>query len=341
MNDNMTFDEILRELCTADGVSGDEKNIACTCAAMLETYGSVRIDRSGNVICEVGKHSPEKKTLMLNAHIDEIGMIVTYITDDGFLRVSKCGGIDERVLPASKVTIYGKEKLNGIITSVPPHLQSDSSKAASLDDLYIDTGLSGERAKELISLGDRVLIENEPLKMGSLVTSKALDDRACVLTILMALDMLKGRETAYNITVLLSSGEEVGSRGAVTGAYTSDADLALILDVTFGRVHGESEEEYCAIGGGAAIGISPVLSRKLSDALTETAKSEGLPYQLEVMSGRTGTDADAVTVTKGGIPACTVSVPIKYMHTPVEAVLPGDIENTAALVAAFCEKGAV
>ena len=220
-------------------------------------------------------------------------------------------------------------------------MQSDSSKAASLDDLYIDTGLSGERAKELISLGDRVLIENEPLKMGSLVTSKALDDRACVLTILMALDMLKGRETAYNITVLLSSGEEVGSRGAVTGAYTSDADLALILDVTFGRVHGESEEEYCAIGGGAAIGISPVLSRKLSDALTETAKSEGLPYQLEVMSGRTGTDADAVTVTKGGIPACTVSVPIKYMHTPVEAVLPGDIENTAALVAAFCEKGAV
>lgn len=342
MEENMTWDEILYELITADGVPGNEKNIACTCAAMLETYGDTEIDCNGNVLCSVGEQRPGRKTLLLNAHIDEIGMIVTHITDDGFLKVAKCGGIDERVLPAARVTVLGRERLGGVVTSVPPHLQSDSSKAAKLTDLYIDTGLSGKRAKELISLGDRVLIENEPLEMGGLVTSKALDDRACVLTIIKALDMLADKEndTAYNIKVLLSTCEEVGERGAKTGAFGSGADLAIILDVTFGRVHGESEEEYCTIGKGAAIGISPVLSRRLTDALVDTAKKAGLPYQMEVMSGRTGTDADVIAVSESGIPACTVSVPIKYMHTPVEAVNMSDIEDTAALIAAFCEGGA-
>ena len=342
--DKDRFFERLKKLCTADGVSGSEEHVGDICAELFSEYGEVSRDSSGNVFCTIKTGESDgdsRKTLLLNAHIDEIGMIVTYITDDGFLRVSKCGGVDVRVLPASKVTIYGKEKLFGIVTSVPPHLQSDNSKAVKLDDLYIDTGLSGERAKQLISQGDRVLIENEPVQMGSLITSKALDDRCCVLTILTALDMLKGKKSAYNIKVLLSSCEEVGSRGAKTGAFVSDADLALVLDVTFGRVHGESDDEYFTVGGGAAIGISPVLSRRLSDALTDISKAEGLPYQLEVMGGRTGTDADAVTVAKGGISTCTVSVPLKYMHTPVEAVDPADIENTAALIAAFCEKGAV
>ena len=335
----MTWDEVLLELCRADGVPGNEKNIACTCAAFLETYGSAEIDRNGSVLCTIGEPDPAKKTVLLNAHIDEVGMIVTHITDDGFLKVAKCGGVDVRVLPASKVTILGRERLHGIVTSVPPHLQSDSSKAAKLDDLYIDTGLTGERAKELISLGDRVLIENEPLSMGGLVTCKALDDRACVLAVLMALDSLAGKETAFNIRVLFSAGEEVGSRGAKTGAFGSGADLALVLDVTFGRVHGESDEEYCTIGGGAAIGVSPVLSRRLTDKLIKTAKAAELPYQLEVMSGRTGTDADVIAVSESGIPTCTVSIPIKYMHTPVEAVKISDIENTAALIAEFCERG--
>ena len=114
---------------------------------------------------------------------------------------------------------------------------------------------------------------------------------------------------------------------------------ALVLDVSFGRVHGESEGDVGEIGKGAMIGISPVLSRRLTDCVTETAGAEGLPYQIEAMGGRTGTDADAITVTKGGVPTCTVSIPIKYMHTPVEAVKLSDVEDTAALVAAFCERG--
>ena len=120
--------------------------------------------------------------------------------------MSKCGGIDQRVLPASQVTIYGKEKLRGVITSVPPHLQKEHNKVAPIDELYIDTGLPGEKAKELISLGDRVLIENEPAEMGGFVTSKALDDRICVLAVLMALDKLAEKQSQYNIKVLFSAG---------------------------------------------------------------------------------------------------------------------------------------
>lgn len=331
--------DILAGLCGAYGVSGEENEIGALCARLLGKYGSVTTDCLGNVICEVGRQDPSKKTLLLNAHIDEIGMIVNHITDYGFLRVSKCGGIDERVLPAAQVTVYGKQKLYGIITSVPPHLQSESTKAVSLEDLYVDIGMSGERAKELISIGDRVLIEASLSQLGELYTSKALDDRCCAAAVLYALEQLDGKQSAYNIKVLFSVQEEVGARGAKTGAFQTDADLALILDVSFGCVHGESEEEVGIIGNGAMIGVSPVLNRKLSDALINVAKTEDLPYQLEVMGGKTGTDADAVSVSRNGIAACTVSIPIRYMHTPVETVRFEDIENTARLIASFCERG--
>lgn len=329
----------LSELCAAFGAAGAEDEISAISAQMLGKYGSVTTDCMGNVICQAGDHDPSKKTLLLVAHIDEIGMIVNYITDDGFLRVSKCGGIDVRVLPAAQVTVYGKKKLYGVVTSVPPHLQSDSSKAAALEDLYIDIGMSGERARELVSLGDRVLIEAPLAKLGELYTSKALDDRVCAAAVLYALEKLCGKNSAYNIKVLFSVQEETGSRGAKTGAFSIDADLALILDVSFGKVHGESEEEVGIIGKGAMIGISPVLNRRLSNALIDTAKAEKLCYQLEVMGGKTGTDADVVSISRSGVAACTVSIPIKYMHTPVEAVKYEDIENTAELIAAFCERG--
>jgi endoglucanase len=237
------------------------------------------------------------------------------------------------------VTVYGKKKLYGVFTSVPPHLQTENGKAAKLSDLYVDIGLSGERAKEFVSLGDRVLIENSLADMGGLVTSKAIDDRSCVAAILYALHLLKDKSCAYNISVLFSSKEEVGSQGAKTAAYRCKADLALAVDVSFGRAHGESEEETGEIGKGAMIGISPTLTRRLSNALVETAKAEKLPYQLEVMGGKTGTNADVISVSAGGTACCTVSIPIRYMHTPVEAVSLADIENTAKLIAAFCERG--
>lgn len=339
--DNFDIKKLLSRLCMTAGCSGAENNISELCGDMLKEYGRVSIDCMGNVICEVGEYDTQKKTLLLNAHIDQIGMIVSYITDDGFLRVSKCGGIDERVLPASLVTVYGKHSHTGVITIVPPHLQSERAKTVSIDELYVDLGMSAQEVKDEISLGDKVLFryENGLKDMGGLVTSAALDDRACAAAIFYALYMLKGKSSAYDLKVLFSVQEEVSGRGAKVGAFDSGADLALVLDVSFGRVHGETSDHVGEIGKGAMIGISPVLDRELSYALINTAKNADIPFQYEVMSGGTGTDADEIAVTQGGIPTCTVSLPLRYMHTPVEAVSLEDIKNTAALISAFCEKG--
>ncbi len=332
------LESVLSDLASVSGVSGDESDAAALCAQYLSRYGSVSTDAFNNVICTVGEYDEGKKTLLIDAHLDEIGMKVTYITDDGFLKAYGIG-IDARVLPASTVTVYARQRLKGVVTSVPPHLKRERERATDIDDLYIDVGLSGQSAKELVSLGDTVLIENRLERMGELVTSKALDDRCCCAAVIYALELLKEHESRYNIKVLFSSKEETGSQGARTAAYSLDADLALAVDVSFAKVHGEDEEGRGELGKGAMIGIAPTLSRQLSDALIEAAQVSDLPYQIEVMSGKTGTNADALAVAKGGVPVCTVSIPIRYMHTPVEAAAMSDIENTAKLIAELCERG--
>lgn len=329
--------EVLSELCQYSGVSGDECSIANAAKAMLEPYGETAVDPAlGNVVCRVGQFDENKKTVLLEAHMDEIGMIVTYITDDGFLKVSACGGIDNRVLLAQQVTVYGKEKLTGIITSTPPHLEKDSSGVPNIGDIYIDIGLSGERAKELVSLGDRVLIENVPQMLkNNRVTAKAIDNRSSMAAVMLVLEILMNAVTKYNLIVMFSSQEEVGERGAKVGGYASKADKAIVVDVSFAKTHYDNDEGCGVMGKGAMIGIAPSLSRKMSDEFIALAEKMNIPYQIEVMNGTTGTDADAIGISGYGKETVTVSIPEKHMHTPVEVVDLSDIENTARLIAAY------
>ena len=329
--------EVLSRLCAADGVSGAENNACKAAAELLSGYAEVKIDSFGNVYGVLGEFSDKKQTLLLEAHIDEIGFIVNYITDDGFLKISGCGGIDERVLAAQQVTVLGKQRISGVLTSIPPHL-SKGGEPGGIEDVFVDIGMSRENAEKTVSLGDRVLIENELTELeGSLVTSKALDDRSGVAALLLALDKLKGKETAYNICVLFAAQEETGERGAKTGAFTLSPDLAIAVDVSFGKTHFESEERCGEMGGGAMIGFAPSLCRELSQKLVDTAESCKIPYQLEIMSGKTGTDADRISISKGGVKTVTVSIPLKYMHTPVEVVNLDDIEFTAELIVEFAQ----
>ena len=329
--------KVLTGLCKASGVSGSEKNACEAAAGFLREYADVSIDSFGNVIGTVGKHDENKKTLLLEAHIDEIGYIVTYITDDGFLKISNCGGTDDRVLTAQQVTVLGRQKLYGVVTSIPPHLQKDGEENNS-DSFYVDIGLTKEEAEQIVSLGDRVLVENElEIMQGHTVTSKALDDRCGVAAILLALDKLKDKQTAYNICVLFASQEETGERGAATGSYKLDADLAVAVDVTFAHSHSDSSDGFGVLGKGAMIGVAPSLSRELSDAFIKTAQQSGIPYQIEVMNGKTGTDADRISISKSGVRTVTLSVPLRYMHTPVEVIDLRDIDNTASLIAEFAQ----
>ena len=331
--------EILKALCGADGVSGDEYE-ACEAAAKLlkEFTNDVKTDRSGCVTAFIGSKDDSRPVLMLEAHIDEIGFIVTYIDDKGFLKVGSCGGTDRRLYPAQTVTVHsGGRRLKGVVCTLPPHVHADTDKALRTEDISIDTGFtSREEAEKYISPGDRITID-APFEMlsGTRCTSKALDDRAGAAAVIHALGLIKDKPSMFNIEVLFASQEEGGSRGAKPAAYRSAASLAIATDVSFAYTPDDRKEDCGVMGKGVMIGISPVLDRALTNELKKTAEDFKIPFQPEVMGSSTGTDADHISVTRGGIPTALLSIPIKHMHTPVEIADIKDIEAVGELMARF------
>lgn len=337
--------KILEQLCSAAGVSGGEFPASAAALGLLGKYADrAEIDPFGNVIGYIGcdGDNDSKPLLLLDAHIDRIGLVVTYIGEDGFLKVGNCGGIDRRTLLAQTVTIYGKEPLKGIISTLPPHVASDSGKAAKLEDIVIDTGLSGERARELISQGDLVTVDGVFSQLGeNRACSPATDNRAGVAAVLYAAELLKAeKELPYRIAVQLAVQEEVGCRGAVISAFSIDPDFAIAVDVTFAQSKGVEPSKAGKLGKGPMIGIAASLDREIFHSLVDIAKEKEIPYQLEGMGGSTGTDADNIAVSRGGVRTGLVSVPQRYMHTPCEVVEIADIENTGRLVAEFVKKEA-
>ena len=335
--------KILEQLCTAAGVSGGEFPASAAALGLLGKYADkAEIDAFGNVIGYIGDDE-SKPLLLLDAHIDRIGLVVTYIEEDGFLKVGKCGGIDRRTLLAQTVTVYGKEPVKGIISTLPPHVAKDSGKAAKLDDIVIDMGLSGEKAKELIPQGSLVTIDGIFSKLGeNRVCSPANDDRAGVAALLYTAELLKNeKELPYRVAVQFAAQEEVGCRGAVISTFNINPDCAIAVDVSFAQSKGVEASKAGKLGKGPMIGIAASLDREIFKSLVDTAKEKEIPYQIEGMGGSTGTDADAITVSRGGVRTGLVSIPQRYMHTPCEVVEITDIENTGRLIAEFIKKGAM
>ena len=333
----MDCKELLFELTDSMGVSGAEENAAGIIMDKLMKYTKdAHMDPFGNVIGKIGEHSKDKPTLLFDAHLDEIGLIVTYIDEKGFVKVGNCGGVDRRLLLAQQVCIHGKQQVLGIICSKPPHLLSDEErkKAPEISEIAIDTGFSKEKLQEFVTPGDRITFcgMNKTLLNGR-VSGKSFDDRSGVTAILYALDLLKDEvDLPFNLTVLFSSQEEVGLRGAHSAAYDIDADYAIVVDVSFGFTSDAPEDKCGKLGQGGMIGISPSLSRVMSDRLVALSKSYDIPYQLEVMPERTGTNADVIAVTKGGVSVVTLSIPLRYMHTPVEMLDISDVEAVGRLL---------
>jgi len=337
----MNLKEKLFKLTNAIGVSGDEFSASHIACEMLKKYApDALVDDFGNVIGNIGERVEGKPHILLDAHIDEIGLIVTYITDEGFLKVANCGGIDRRVLLAQQVAIFGKETVNGIITSTPPHLEEDDKKVPKIEDIFIDIGMSKEQAEKVISLGDRAVIDTQPCELlNGRVTSKAIDDRSGVVAILYALEKTKDKELPFSVSILFSSQEETGERGAKTASYKINPDLAIAVDVSFALTADDSEQKCGKMGKGVMIGVAPSLNKDLSNQLINLAKDKKIPFQIEVMNGTTGTNADVIGVSRGGVKTITLSIPLKYMHTPVEVVELKDIENTGKLIAKFLLNG--
>lgn len=335
--------ELLEKLCGAAGVSGAEHNAANAARELLSQYApDAAVDTFGCVTGFIGDRDNDKPTVMLEAHIDEIGFIVTYIDDKGFLRVGNCGGTDRRLYAAQTVTVHAENgDIRGVICTLPPHVSSDSSKTMKTEEIAVDIGyMTREAAEKVVSPGDRITIDNKLVSLcGTRVTSKALDDRAGAAAVLYALELVKGKELPYNVEVLFASQEEVGSRGAIIAAYNSRADIALATDVSFAYTPDDKKHACGVMGKGAMIGISPVLDRGVTDELKKLAADMGIPHRFEVMGKDTGTDADDISVSRGGIRTGLISIPLKYMHTPVEVVDIEDIKAVSRLMAAYLTGG--
>lgn len=331
----MDLEKSIRSLADARGVSGDETDAAELALSMLKSYTDDCFIKNGNVIGRIGCKGA-KPHILLDAHIDQIGFTVTHITDDGFLKIAGCGGIDRRLLLAQQVTVLGSKPLDGVICAIPPHLEIDESKVPEMEDICVDVGLSKARAEEMISLGDKIVFSSRCEKLqGDRITGAALDDRCGVAAVLRALELVKDKALQCGLTVMFSTQEEVGERGAKIGAFDIEPDIAIAVDVSFALTADDSELKCGKLGGGCMIGFSPVLDRELSQSLKAVAEKNDLPYQIEVMSGTTGTNADRFSVNKSGVKAVTLSIPLKYMHTPVEVISLSDVENTAQLIAAY------
>lgn len=297
-------------------------------------------DRMGNLTAQIFPPRADGRHLMLDAHLDEIAFVVTAIDEQGFLRVGRAGGADLRALQAQEVTVLGRERLFGVFCCRPPHLSTgeDRKKVPDIEELAVDIGLSFDAAVQKVAPGDFVCLRRGPASLlNGTLTSRALDDRAGAAAVLWAADELKNEDFPAGLSVLLSLAEELGERGARTGAFAIAPTDALVVDVSFGLTPGLTPEQCGKLGGGPMIGISPCLAKSTTDLLFETAKENKIPYQTEVMPGDTGTNASAIAVTGAGVRTGMASIPLRHMHTAAEAVQLSDVENTGRLLAAFAK----
>ncbi len=340
--------KILFDLCALSGVSGDEREVAECCADFLSQYaeGEVSIDDFNNVTAFFGDENADT-TVLLDAHIDRIGFIVTGIDDKGFISVDKVGGVDLRTALDAPVIVHGKENLNGIICCMPPHLSDgNEDKAPEIDGIHIDLGLPCDKVKELVSVGDRISFYSKPAEfMNNRVSAAALDNRAGVCALLRTASIIGSRNNQhkaplpFRVVILLSCQEETYATGAKIQSFKNEPDEAICVDVSFANQPGV-DDQYSSIelGKGPMLCIAPNLNRNMYDAIVSVADNLEYEYQIEVTGGRTGTNADSIAVTKSGVKTAVISIPQRNMHTQAEIVDLYDIDETGKLIAAYLRR---
>ena len=327
---------IIKALSDTNGISGFEDNAVEKASEFLSFASKIEKNLTSGLYAFIGDENAEKQ-IMLDAHIDQIGMMVTEIDSKGFLHVTNVGGIDRRTLPGSVVTVYGEKVIKGIVSTLPPHISDNGDKVENTDKQYIDIGMSYDEASKIVSVGDAVILENETVMLlNNRVTGSALDDRAGCAAIIRACELLKGAKLKCGVHISLSSKEEIGGMGAEISAKRYKPTEAIAVDVSFAKQQGVSGKSGLGeLGKGPMIGISPVLNKAMTNKLIELCKKNNIPYQLEVMGGSTGTDCDEIIVQNGGVHTALLSIPQRSMHTPAEICDLEDIENLSKLIALY------
>ena len=335
----MELKELICSLSAMSGPSGFESPVAERVRELLTACtDEQRADAMGNLIAVKRCGKSGAHTIMIDAHMDEIGFIVTGY-DKGFLRFGCLGGIDPRMLPAREVMVLTQpEPMFGVIDTLPPHVleSGDSDKTIDAKKLCIDVGLTQEEAEARIPLGTPAVFASGCRELaGGAVCGKSLDDRACLAVVINVMQRLAGCELGVDVVCLAAVQEELGMRGAVTAAFSVAPDYAVTLDVTHALTPDAKKTETVAFGGGAAIALGPNMNRAMTDDIIAAAKNAAIPYQIEVVPGQSGTNAWATQIARSGVATALISIPLKYMHTPVETIDIADAQSAADILVEY------
>ncbi|NMB45106.1 MAG: M42 family metallopeptidase [Firmicutes bacterium] len=336
----MTGKDLLQALSRGKGVSGYEADLVpLLTEAFAPLVDQVKEDKLGNLIMlRRGRGTEPRKKIMLAAHMDEIGLVITGYETGGFLRFSNIGGIDDRVLLAQQVVVHGRKDLVGVIGAKPPHIQEpgEQDKSVKISDLFIDVGLDDETLRELVDIGDMATLAQQPVGLlNERFAGKAFDDRAGVVVMYLCLEILARLSHASDVYAVATVQEEVGIRGATVSTYGIVPDIGIALDVGHGDIPGVPAYDTLPLGKGSGIAIGPQVHPQIYDRLLKIAKQWGIPYGIEPATSPAGTDAYAIQITQQGIPTALISLPLRYMHTPVETLEWSDLEAAARLLAMF------
>ncbi len=332
--------KLIKELSDLRGISGFEYRISDKIAEYFRPYADdVTVDTLGNVIAVKRCGKENAKKIMIEAHCDEIGLMVRDIDDRGFVTMAMVGGIDARILPSSEVVIHGRKDVPGVIGAKPPHLQEadEAKKASKLTDMAIDTGMNADEVKKYVSVGDSITLAQSVGELGGgQFSGKTLDDRAGVAALITTMKNLMKIKTDVDVYAVAAVQEEVGLRGAKTAAYSINPNLAIAVDVCHGITPDNSDNAF-ETGSGAVISIGPNIHPKLQKRLSETAEKYHVKTELDVDGGDTGTDAWAIQVSRCGVPTALLSIPLKYMHTSVETLSVSDVSAVSELLTYFIQ----
>ena len=331
----------LEALSSLSGPSGFEAEVVGAAVELMSPFtDEAYVDVFGNAVGILRSEKPNAKRILFSAHLDEIGFIVTG-AEEGFLRFASIGSIDPRMLPGRELTIMTDPPVFGIITCLPPHVLSaeEMDQSFPMEELRIDAGLSQEDALREIPVGTPAVYRAGFFSLGKdAVCGKAMDDRACFLAALLALEKLDKKELEQDIVLLGSTREEIDHGGAAVGTFSLDPDLCIAVDVTHAETpDGGPKHTDCVLGEGPAVAFGPNHTPWVRDRLFSLAKQKKIPTQRIVMEGKSYTDGWEMQISREGIPTCVVSLPNRYMHTPMETVSVKDIEALADLLAAFME----
>ena len=327
--------QALERLCTCTAPSGFEGPAAAVAAELLRPLvDEVSIDRMGNVLGVRRSKTPGAPKLLLDAHLDEIGLIVTGV-EDGFLRFRSIGGVDPRMLPGRELVVLTDPPLRGLVACPAG---GDEDKSVPLNELYVDVGLSQEEAERAIPVGTPMVYRAGCFPLGEdQMCGKSMDDRACFVTLLRAAELLHDKELDVELHIMGSTREEVSGVGATVGTWAVAPDFCVAVDVTHGKTPDGPADKTFDLGGGPAIGVGPNMTRWMTERMIAKAREHSIPYQLEIMSGHTGTNGWEMQISREGVATSVLSLPLKYMHTPVETLSLADMEGVAQLLAAFAE----